>query len=215
MVLFLSACSVAVAPVGEPLHADADTGIAVVSVTRTGWRDFDLSLELTGPGMSAPRPIKIFAHSKSRDWTGGPKRDVTPADAPEGRLFALKLAPGTYHVNSWFGTSRNGGDFEEGYQISGYDVGLSFTVVPGTITYVGNVNVVLPDKLNYQANLTPSFYRIETGPKAERDLALLRQRYPGTAADAVRTDPIRFAHAGAQLRYYIYNYKVGDRADRK
>lgn len=213
--LLLGACAATQVAPGEPLTPGPDAGIVVLSVTRSGWRDFDWSLELKGPDSWVGNPIQVFAHSASRDWKGGPKRNVTPASEPEGRLFVLRLKPGTYRIDHWRGSSRNFGAYEEGYNVAGSDVGLSFAVRAGAIMYLGNVNLVLPDELNYQANLMPSFYRIETGLKPERDLALLRSKYPGVAANAVQDEPIRFANAGKPLRYYVYNVRVGDEQDRK
>jgi hypothetical protein len=205
----LGACSANEATVGEALRPAPGKGIVVLSVTRTGWRDFDLMLDLKGPGNTLARPILVYARSRSRDWTGGADESVTAPDAPEGRLVALELAPGTYRIDGWSGRSFSGGAWDEGYEVAGQGLGIQFTVRPGAVDYAGNVNLALPARLNYNANLMPSTYRLEAGPKPERDLAVLRSKYPGTPADAVRSDPLQASHAGVPLRYYVYNYRAG------
>jgi hypothetical protein len=212
--LLLTGCVASEISPGAELRPTQDAGYAVLSVTRTGWRDFDLRLRLHPDGSLAEHVIVLFENSSARDWTGDATREVTRPEAPEGRLVVLRLDPGTYRIDRWDGTSKRNGFSGDGYDVYSSTLDITFQVQAGQVTYLGNLNLALPDHLNYQANVMPSTYRIETRLYRERDLALLAGKYPGIEPGAVRDGPIRFEQAGAELRYYVLNYKIGSGMDR-
>ena len=207
----LGACSANELAPGAALQPRGDTGLAVLSLTRSGWRDFDLFVDLKGPGQWAPRPIILRAKSFARDWKGGPEWKTTSVEDPEGRLVVLQLKPGTYRIDRWNGDSQRDGFNGNGYLMyPASPLDMTFDVKPGELTYLGELHFALPDKPNWLANLSTATYRIEIKDQHERDLALLRNKYPHENVGTPRTDLIRFAQAGAPLRYYIQNYTDTD-----
>jgi hypothetical protein len=208
--LLLAACTAPEMGPGEPLRPDANSGLAVVSLTRSGWRDFDLLVEVKGQGQWLGRAIVLLAQANGRDWRGGPDWLSTPADAPEGRLVVLRLAPGTYRIERWNGLSARHGFSGGGYHVYSNVDGLTFTVAPGGVTYVGNLRFEFPAKLNWDAMIVPSTYRIQINDRRERDLALLQGKFPGTDLAAARTELFRFPQVGQPLRYFLINYNDSD-----
>jgi len=206
----LAACSAAELEPAQPLRADSDSGIVILSVTRSGMRDFDLFVWLDGPGDWVPRPIDLRARSQARDWTAGNRWDASPTSEPEGRLVVLKLEPGTYRIDRWSGQSEDGGFHGDGFDIHTAPLDLSFTVEPGTVSYLGSLHIELPKELDYLANIRVATYRMSVDDQRERDLALARSRFAEGAAVQIATRSPQFALAGQDIRYYIHNRKAGD-----
>ena len=198
---------------GETVQVGPNEGVVVLSVARSGRRDFDMRFDLNGPGQWAPRPIMMFADSRARDWKGGDDMLTSPGDDPGGRLVVLRLKPGTYRIDHWRGESADGGLYSDGYMVHSGDVAVDFTVQPGTITYIGSLHLQLPKKLDYTANLAPAFYTMVVEDRSARDLALFRERFPNAGAVQVASRPMEFAQAGQPLRYYLFNYSTdGDKS---
>lgn len=212
VVSLVTGCSANEIKQGEAVQPATDEGIVVMSVTRSGRRDFDMHFELSGPGQWVPRPIVMLADSRARDWKGGDDRLVSPGDDPGGRLVVLRLKPGSYRIAHWRGESSSGGLYSDGYLVQSGDLAVDFTVQPGTITYVGSLHLQLPDKLDFAANLAPAFYTLEVEDRSSRDLALFRERFPDAGTVQVASRPMEFAQAGQPLRYYLFNYSTdGDK----
>ena len=208
LVLGLGACTVSQLEPGASLSPQPDTGLVVLSVTRSGWRDFDLQVELQQEGSVLPHSIAIFARSRARDWQGGEGPAALP-EAPEGRLFVLKLKPGSYRIDRWSGHSKSGGLSGDGYDISSESMGITFSVASGSIAYLGNLHIRLPKALNYNANLMRATYHVAVEEQRERDLAMLRTKHPGTALEAITAVPLQLAPPERELRYFVYNLQVG------
>lgn len=207
----LAACSAGELKPAASLRAEGDTGIVILSLMRSGMRDFDLFVSLKGPGQWVPRPLVLRAQSRQRDWTPGGQWSTAPTEEPEGRLLALKLPAGSYRIALWTGSSDHGGFHGDGFEIHTEALDFSFTVAPGRVTYLGSVHIVLPLELNYLANLGRATYRLEVENRRERDLALARERYADASnLDAVEGAPVQFAQAGQEIRYFIQNRKAGD-----
>ncbi len=119
----------------------------------------------------------------------------------------MELPPGDYEISYWLGHSPMYGFYGDGYDIRSGAISLKFRALPGEITYAGRVQLVLPDEVNYLADLVPSTYRIETSDMQASDLTLLREKYPRVSADTVQVRLIESADAGRPLRYYVYNKK--------
>ena len=210
LTLLLGACAAAEVQPGEPLLPGSDHGLVVLSLTRTGWRDYDLLLDLKGPGQWLGRPIVIFADGQPHDWRGDETWKTTRPEAPEGRLVVLRLAPGTYRIARWDGNSARDGAYGDGYWMySAGDLELSFTVEPGSVRYAGNINLALPPRPSFVSGLATGTYTIDVKELRERDLSLLRTRFPGSDTDAMRSVAVTFPQAGQPLRYYAISRHEG------
>ena len=186
----------------------AQDGLVVVSLTRTGVRQFDLLLWIRGEGFAFQRVVKLPDYGSRLDWHGAPERGPTPKNQPIGRLVVMELPPGDYEISNWLGQSPMDGFYGDGYDIRSEPISLKFRVLPGEITYGGRVQLVLPDEVNYLANLVPSTYRIETSDMQASDLTLLREKYPRVSADTVQVRLIESADTGRPLLYYVDNREL-------
>jgi len=191
---------------GEAAQPGAKDGLVVLSVTRTGWRDFDLLLNVQGPSQWVARPIVLFAGSHERDWRGDATWKTTRTEAPEGRLVVLRLPPGTYRIPRWDGTSARDGIRGNGYWFwSEVDLGITFTVQPGRVVYAGNLNLALPDAPDFSGGMVAGTYTLVTQPRSERDLGLLRTRNPGIDVTGLQSVAMNFPRSGQPLTFYIQN----------
>lgn len=206
MALLPAGCAAPQVETGEVPRPDADTGLVVLSLTRSGQRGFDLLFQLEGPGVGLNSVVRLNAHAPSLDWGGAPGDGPTPEAQPEGRLYVLRLAPGTHRIRYWWGESRLRGFNGVGFKIYSDPVAVEFTSRAGEVVYAGNVHLALPLKINYLASQTPSTYRLETTDRRERDFPVLRERFPGLAPETVRVAQAQNRDGDRPLPYYVINF---------
>lgn len=206
----LGACAATEVAPGEPVQPGPEEGLVVLSITHSGQRGMDLLVNLEAGAGGTDRTILMPRQARARDWLGAPGLGPTPEADPEGKLLVLRLKPGPYRLHYWKGVSELGGLHGIGFEIHSAPIEVGFTAAAGRVTYVGNVHLALPDKLNYMANQTPSTYRLELTDRSQRDLARLEARHPGAQAGSVQMQLAQSPQAGTDVRYYIFNYSDSD-----
>ena len=92
---------------------------------------------------------------------------------PVGTVYAIRLKPGTYAFScvQISGTSRGRGSALTNPQ-------FLFTILPGTISYIGNIHYVPLETDWFKC-------RIETMDKRDRDLPVFFQKYPNVKAEEI------------------------------
>jgi hypothetical protein len=206
-VLLLTACAAREPAPGERLGLSPESGVLVLSLTRTGVRDFPIMVEVRGIDRFLRRVIELPAAGARLDWPAAPGLSPTPADRPTGRLAVVELPPGRYEIYHWWGTSMLYGFDSNGYQIYSDRLSLKFTVLPGEVTYAGSLRFVLPERVKYLTIDTPGTYRLEAGDDGKSDLPLLLTRYPDLDSERVKTRLLESPYAGQPLGYWVINYK--------
>ena len=142
----------------------ADTGLLIGSLTTDiGIGHYTLELVSLDTGKPVPGP-----RTGSPMWPAIPPMRDADLDK-DGGLFAIALAPGRYAMRRW--------NVRTGYTDRGASTPceVPFVIERGRATYLGNVH-------------WPRNWRVTLSDQAERDLPLLRKRYP-TLAQA----PLAFA----------------------
>lgn len=193
------------------LSTEDGKGALVFSLSRSGVRDFDIQLTLSGVDAFYHRVIVLRNFSDTLDWPGAPGRGPTPDTEPQGRLVALVLPAGAYEVNRWSGQVGFGGFNGDGYEMYDSDLSIRLTVRPGEVVYAGRIHFALPQEPDFLASLGASYYRIESPQSREADRRVFETRYPRLAKRIFTEKPARIEGNDKLRRYYILNFKAGDR----
>ena len=209
--LWLAGCPAPELPPDAELSTENGKGILVFSLSRSGVRDFDIVLDIRGVDAFYHRVIVLRNFSDTLDWPGAPGRGPTPDTEPQGRLVALVLPAGAYEVNRWSGQVNFSGFNGDGYEMYDSDLSIRLTVRQGEVVYAGGIHFALPQEPDFLASLGPSYYRIESPQRRAVDRKVFEARYPGQAKREFTTIPARIEGNDKQRRYYILNFKAGDR----
>lgn len=160
------------------LREDGGNGVAVVSLTRAGGlSDSNLFLEFRGVGHEFASSLPVTDLFASSDWSCPWFREATDSE-PCGRLAVVELTPGTYEFHSWTagsynattGVSRTATPFEE--------FSKRFVIRAGEAVYLGNVHF----------SFRGGRYDMKVLDQQDRDLPLLRRKYPNLAAGRLRIE---------------------------
>lgn len=182
--ILLAACgSIGTANVA-PGYTPGPNGLLLVSLSASGYLPGTLWMQVVPASdvarVAASIPVNDAAYGI--DWPAG---DPAVANGGLGRLAAIELSPGEYELRRWVINVGN----SEAYT-SRRPLGYRFRIEAGKATYLGGVHL---DIQRSAARSLPAQVRLED--RRERDLALLRQRYPGVrdaqlvfAADAGRRE---------------------------
>jgi len=146
-------------------------GVAVVSLTRSGYRASSLFVHLRGVDNDYRKQVPVTDLFASSDFGMGPLFGDIPADKPCGRLAVIELPQGEYEFYS-FGGSNIWATTE---------FSMRFKVIAGQAVYLGNMHL----------SLQPRRYNIKTSDMCDRDLPLLYQKCPNIAPDAVVVNILR------------------------
>jgi hypothetical protein len=150
-------------------------GVAVVSLTRSGiGAQFNLFVSVRGVDRRYDTRIAVTELLTPNDWSC-PVLGTIPEDPPCGRLAVVQLPPGMYEFYSWSG-STGSASISAGRPFS-----KRFTVVAGTVIYLGNVHLAIGSGgFSVQGG-----YQVRTADLRERDLTLLHSKYPKIAPATV------------------------------
>ena len=202
VILAVSGCvSMRDVPAGYALSERSNEGLAVVSLTLSG-KDLDnvyrfeyrLRPAPPGPGQevertrhfnSALQHARWLIEDGGRDTTsrrvvvkdsaaGGPLLDIVDSGKAVGRLVTLPLPAGDYELVGWqiVVPSPYGRDEFTPKQTMRY----GFHVAAGRATYLGNLDLHLPEHDRYSLSVKNN---------ATRDLAVLEQKVPGVKAEDI------------------------------
>ncbi len=177
--------------------------VVVVSVTRSGVREFQMTIHLTGVGHGYSEIVQASTIRFFSDFKGDPGGGPTPAAQPEGRLIVFRVPPGEYRFDTWYGESGDWGHYSEGYSIVSDEIDLRFRAERGKVNYIGNIHFDLADDIYYTRN---GVYQIRSLDTNSRDLALFRSKYPRLATAAVKFNPLQNRMAGRKLQFYLHNH---------
>lgn len=161
---------------GYTLREDGNSGVAVVSLTRAGGlSDSNLFLEFRGVGHEFASSLPVTDLFASSDWGCPLFQQATDKD-PCGRLAVVELPAGGYEFYSWSagsfdavsGITRKAKPFEE--------FSKRFLIRPGEAVYLGNVHF----------SFRGGRFDMKVLDRQDRDLTLLRQKYPNLSSSQVR-----------------------------
>lgn len=178
-----------------------------MSITRHGVQEFTMLLELVGDGHKYRKFIDVADYTKL-DWKPPEGYGPIPNDRPAGRLVVFQLPPGQYKITRWNGESDVFGDDDSGYGVFSKPISIRFNALPGEVTYVGNLHFAFPEKMN--GYIYNGRYRIETRATEERDLALMKKKFPAISLADLRRAPFQSDVAGQDLEFYVMNRYSGD-----
>ncbi len=208
----LSACTVnEVAPAAR-LEPPSGQGTVIVSLTRSGDVNSSIWLLLNKAGSTFPVQVLLDDWNVKRDWAQlkRPGRanqlSYSAADAPVGRLAVLQLPAGEYEIFQWKGDTTVWTRGGLNYAVNSTVFSIRFTVRPGEVSYLGQLRLILPNEVGL-ADMKADF-RIEFTRAPERDLALLKSKYPDAAnvQIAVAAPPAPSELAGY---YYVHPLDAG------
>lgn len=179
----------------------------VMSITRHGVQEFTMLLEVVGDGHDYRNIIDVADYSKL-DWKPPEGYAPIPKNRPAGRLVVFQLPPGRYKITRWNGESDVFGDDDSGYGVFSKPISIRFNAPPGQVTYVGNLHFAFTEKMN--GYIYNGKYRIETRATEERDLALMKRKFPEISLTDLRRAPFRSDEAGKELEFYVMNHYGGE-----
>ncbi|MDO8455363.1 MAG: hypothetical protein Q7T07_00415 [Burkholderiaceae bacterium] len=204
VVIGLAGCAAAPdLPSTYVLDASQPEGLAIVSLTLTGKRldrisAFTFRLREIAPGgeeFAVVRPYHASLRQQTfvaqsgnldRRLTGrivvkGPSAtdalDISNNGLTTGRLVTLRLSPGDYEIHSWeLRESSLSGEVEYSPP---RDFSYRFSVRPGTVSYIGRLNLYMGPRNTQRVSLQDMRYE---------DLALFGKKYPLVPIEAVSFD---------------------------
>ena len=146
--LLLSSCASFNAPLDYRLDSKSNRGLVVFSFTTKGILD-NFFLQYQKDDLKEKGDITLWTNKNPLDWSSTFK----------GRLIVLDLSEGNYEIFRLIAPLD---------VASHENFSIPFEVIPGKVTYLGNVHVKVPNRVNYN-------YTVKD--ESERDLALLFSRY--------------------------------------
>lgn len=162
----------------DPGYRPGAAGVLVASVSASGFTPGKLWYQVVRARAVtetvASIPVNDPAHGL--DWQSG---DAEVPNGGIGRIAVIELSPGEYELRRWVMGRSTHGSFS-----SRRPFGYRFVIEAGKVTYVGSVHVDL--QRTADADTLP--YRISLDDRRERDLAIVRRKYPGLG-----TTPVSFA----------------------
>jgi hypothetical protein len=188
-------------------------GIAVISLTRTGTVDSELWLMLRPAGGSFRNQVLLDGWRDTRDWSetafvqqGVNRLELADPARPIGRLAVMELPPGEYEFYGWTGDTRIWPRVTMHYTLAAAGFSVRFTVREGAVTYLGALRLELPPVL--QPLQFRGDYRLQTLQDPERDLAVLRNKFPALAAAVVSAG---FASASNPIQGEFLMYPIQEK----
>ncbi len=218
--LLLAGCAGRNVDANYALQGKSDRGLVVASLTRRGEADFDIYVRIRNVDTHADHSVSLDDISTQRDWNKleyrnpGDMSDLghSGATEPVGRLAVFELPPGNYEMYNWWGhTSTTARLYIERLNVTASPFSLRFTVRPGQMTYLGNVQIVVPDYLHlYKYDHT---YQVEISDTQARDLALLRQKYPALGSTTLAREITADSDISQPRRFWIFIEPFGGGGD--
>jgi hypothetical protein len=117
-------------------------------------------------------------------------RIVSDFTQVEGKLIVLELPQGDYHIDRWF--------ISQGYigleSVDGFNI--RFTVVPGEVTYIGELNNDRTAGGLFGSGLGQINFKIQDSN--DRDLKEVAKRYPNLDLKNIKTKLMEITSLGKQ-----------------
>lgn len=200
----------ALSPVSKDFALDGrgNTGVVYLSLTRVGSLESSMWLKLRGVGHGYSGLVAVDDYGVTRDWA---KIAMSPrindfghasAEEPVGYLAAFALPAGEYEFYGWHGASPMWTQPGDDYSIRSQDFSVRFTVRPGTVTYVGNLQITVPERI--VADHRRGTFHISVSDRQERDSAVLREKYPHLAGQAAAATVMSTASASQALTFWVW-----------
>lgn len=206
--LLLAGCTMAPLASDYSLEGKGNTGVVFLSLTRTGSIEHSIWLKLRGVGHDYSSYVALDDYGVTWDWAkltfSGAINDFGKATKqdPVGHLAVFALPAGDYEFYSWYGGSPIWLKHGDDYDVRSRPFSVKFTVRPGQVTYAGNLQIEMPDRIF--ADYYKQEYEISVADKLERDQAVLRQKYPRLAGQSVSTSLMTTSDAGQRLTFYAF-----------
>ncbi len=206
--LLLAGCTLAPVAGNYSLEGKGDTGVVFLSLTRTGTIEPSIWLKLRGVGNSYSGFVAVDDQVVARDWTkltyGSAINDFGRAtkDTPVGYLAAFALPAGDYEFYAWYGASPIWMQHGDDYDITSKPFSVKFTVRPGQVTYAGNLQIELPDRII--ADHRKGEFQISVSDKLARDQEVLRQKYPRLAGQSISSLVMNSPNAGQSITFFTF-----------
>jgi len=197
LIVYLNGCTIANVDQNYSLEKKDDTGLVIVSLSRSSVIesdpsfDFDFLLELRGVDSSFIGNLPIKDRLGPLDWKGdcdfksseiyNPiKRNVIrTVNYCKGRLAVFEMEKGDYEIYKWRVKSKTPyGNYDRVEGVS-REFSMRFTVIPKKAVYLGNINIV--SKLDYGS--LSGFVFIVAQDRRIRDLKIFHERYPKISSD--------------------------------
>jgi hypothetical protein len=203
----LAACSVNEIAPDTGLEPPPGEGTVVMALTRSGDVNSSIWLLMHKPGGRLPVQVLLDDWYRPRDWKQltAPSRfnemSYAALDKPIGRLAVLRLPAGEYEIYQWKGDTLAWPRAGTMYTVQSDTFSVRFTVRPDAVTYLGALQLVLPETI-YRGQLHGDF-QIRFGDSSERDLTLLKTKYPAASATQVAMAQLPAPSATSGI-FYVY-----------
>lgn len=211
--LLTQGCSGELRPGAESVPK-AGMGTVVVSLERSGSVDASLLLKLRPVGRSFRQMVDLDVIQAARDWSALAREPAginqlvyATVEAPVGRLAVLELPAGDYEFYQWQGDTLLWYLISPDYAVYSDQFAVRFTVAPGKVTYVGGLQLELPKYI--PPGLMEGKYRLHTVKMDERDLALLRSKYPSVAKQEIASAPMATDRPVIEGTFRVYTIDRG------
>jgi hypothetical protein len=212
--LLTPACTFGELRPGAEAVPKTGTGIVVVSLERSGSVDAALLLKLRPVGRGFRQMMPLDVIQSARDWSALAREPAgvnqliyATVEAPVGRLAVLELPAGEYEFYQWQGDTLLWSLISPDYAVYSDPFAVRFTVAPGKVTYAGGLQLELPKYI--PPGLMVGQYRLHTVKMDERDLALLRSKYPFIAKQEIAFAPMTTARPVIEGTFRVYTIDRG------
>jgi hypothetical protein len=201
-------CALSPLPRDFALAGKEGMGVVYLSLTRVGSLESSIWLRLRGVGHGYSGLVAVDDYGVKRDWAkiamSSRINDFGRASAedPVGHLAAFALPAGEYEFFGWHGTSPMWSLPGDDYAIRSQDFSVRFTVRAGTLTYAGNLEITVPERII--PDHRQGTFQITVNDRQERDSAVLREKYPKLAGQAMAATVMNTASAGQALTFWVW-----------
>lgn len=182
-IMILSACSTGNIDQDFRLEGNED-GLVIVSLSRSGLRQFHMTLHLQGVDSHRSGYLEFKDSSDPMAWDSPCRVGLSPNLLGQkdctGRLAVFEMPGGEYE----FHRLRADAVFQGSRQWNiTADFSAKFRVIPGRATYLGNLHFLFPDEFNSAVGIDT--YRPLVRNMEERDIRLFEKHYPHISRDKV------------------------------
>ena len=160
--ILLSGCAAKNIDESFTLDANKGTGVAVVSIVRSGIGSFSVFADFKSIDGTYKNSIPITDLFASSDWEC-PMFGNIPYEKPCGRLAIIELPQGDYTFYAWHGSAGNAYTVHSTTPFS-----KPFKIVAGKATYLGNIHFAI----QYSA------FKMIITDQQDKDLPLLYHKAP-------------------------------------